>query len=107
MVQNFILSGTRATNPAVPAETKYVTVRGSDAIRTDYAISKVCARGTVVLGALLRVREGRKARLTRRHKTNEVSTLTATVIACDIQTTMTCDEKVRANWTARIVWRGW
>lgn len=61
MIQNFLLSGTRATNPVVLAETKYVTVHGSDAIRTDYATNKMCARGTVVLAALLRHCKGRKA----------------------------------------------
>lgn len=103
VVQNFLLSGTRATNPAVPAETKYVAVRGSDAIRTDRAISKMCARGTVVLAALLRHCKCRKARLTRRRMTNEVATFTATVVAGDVQATMTCDEEVGANRTAGIV----
>lgn len=71
-----------------------MTAHGFDAIRTDYAINKMYARGTVVLAALLRHRKGRKARLTRRHKTNEVSTFTATIVAGDVRTTMTCDEKV-------------
>lgn len=84
-----------------------MTVRGADAIRTDYTTSKMYAREAVELAAHLRCGKGRKARLTRRYKTNEVTTFTVTVVAGDIRTTMTCDQTMRTDGTARIVGHGW
>lgn len=79
-VQSFS-SSTRATDPGVPTGTKYVTVRGFDAIRTDCIIDKMCAGGTVNLAAFLRRCKGRKAQSTRRH---EDGAFTAKVIAGDV-----------------------